>query len=302
MPHRVAIIGAGRLGSSLSRLFRRAGAVVALWDSAVGKVPRQIPLAEAVSSADAVFFCVPSFALDDVLGSVKPLLPKKCVVVSPIKGIDHETGDTTVEVVSKFLPRHAFVMLGGPLIAEELEKDLGGTAAIASRDLKAARQVGSLFTNSGVNVSYSTDVRGVALAGVLKNAYALSLGIAEGLGWGMNLKGSLMAQALFEIQMFIFMAGGRPETAIGVAGLGDLIATGFSRNSRNHQVGIQLARGKNPAFKGEGGLSLPSLVALAKKKKEGLAAFPLLAATAKVVAKKSTARKAFGPFRINGKA
>lgn len=302
MLRKVAIIGAGRLGSSLARLFRRSGATVALWDQDATKVPRQKPLAEVVSSADAVFFCVPSFALDDVLKSVKGMLRKGCVIVSPIKGIDHETGDTTVEVVAKFLPGQPFAMLGGPLIAEELDKDLGGTAAIASRDMKAARRVGSLFAGAGVNVVYSTDVHGVAMAGVLKNAYALSLGIAEGLGWGMNLKGSLMTQALFEMQMFLFATGGRPETATGAAGLGDLIATGFSRNSRNHGVGVQLAKGKNPAFKGEGGLSLPSLLALIKRKKKSLAAFPLLVATADVVAKRSTARKAFRNFRTNGKA
>lgn len=302
MPRKVAIIGAGRLGSSLARLFRRSGANVALWDQDPAKVPHQRSLTEVVSPADTVFFCIPSFALEDSLKSVKTFLRKRCVVVSPIKGIDRKTGITTVEIVNKFLPGQPFAMLGGPLIAEELDKGLGGTAVVASREIKIARRVGALFKGSGANVVYSTDVRGVVLAGILKNAYALSLGIAEGLGWGMNLRGSLIAQALLEMQIFLYAAGGKPETAIGDAGLGDLIATGFSHNSRNHQVGIQLAKGKNPRFKGEGGLSLPSLLALVKRGKKSLSVFPLLSATALVVAKRSTARKAFQQFRTHGKA
>jgi glycerol-3-phosphate dehydrogenase (NAD(P)+) len=271
-----------------------------MWDQDSGKVRNQKSLEEVVSLADMVFFCIPSFALEDVLKKIKKSLRKGCIVVSPIKGIDHVTGNTTAEVVIKSLPGQPFVMLGGPMIAEELDKDLGGTAVLASREIKAARSVGLLFGKSGVNVSYSDDIHGVGLAGVLKNAYALSLGIAEGLGWGMNLRGALIAQALLEMQIYLFAAGCKPETAIGVAGLGDLIATGLSHNSRNHSVGLLLAKGKSPRFKGEGGLSLPSLLALITKKKKSLAAFPLLVATAKVVAKKSTARKAFQSFRAHG--
>jgi glycerol-3-phosphate dehydrogenase (NAD(P)+) len=271
-----------------------------MWDQEKGKVRNQKSLEEVVSSADMVFFCIPSFALEEVLKNIKKFLRKGCIVVSPIKGIDHVTGNTTAEVVIKSLPGQPFVMLGGPMIAEELDKGLGGTAVLASQEAKAARKVGFLFGKSGLNVSYSDDIHGVGLAGVLKNAYALSLGIAEGLGWGMNLRGSLIAQALLEMQIFLFVAGGKSETALGVAGLGDLIATGLSSNSRNHSVGVLMAKGKNPAFKGEGGLSLPSLLALIAKKKKSLAAFPLLVATAKVVSRKSTARKAFQSFRAYG--
>ena len=132
MSRNVAIIGAGRLGSSLARIFRRSGANVSMWDQDEGKVRNQKSLEEVVSPADMVFFCIPSFALEDVLKKIKKSLRKGCIVVSPIKGIDHVTGNTTAEVVIKSLPSQPFVMLGGPMIAEELDKGLGGTAVLAS--------------------------------------------------------------------------------------------------------------------------------------------------------------------------
>src|SRR3989344_46064 len=299
---KVAIIGAGRFGNSLARLFRRSGVAVALWDTDAYKVPGRKPLPAVLRSADAVFFCIPSFALNTAMKECKKYLQKDCVVVSPIKGIDRKTGSTTVDILTRHLPGHPHAILGGPMLAEELDRGLGGTAVIASRHHKAARRLGALFAGSKVNVVYSTDMRGVALLGVMKNVYAVAMGVAEGLGWGMNYKGPLIAQATAEMRAILAAAGGKPDTAAGVAGLGDLVATGFSHYSRNHNFGVALAQGKRPTFESEGRLSIRALLALLKKKRMPLADLPLLAATARAITKKGATRKAFKRFQANGGA
>jgi glycerol-3-phosphate dehydrogenase (NAD(P)+) len=298
----IAIIGAGNLGKSFARIFRRSGARVTLWDKDPKKVPGQKPLAAVVAPADMVFLCIPSIALQEALQDLRPSLRKNAVVISPIKGMHGGTKKTVEEMFAKFLPRQPFAVAGGPLLSAELDQGLGGTAAVASKNAGAARRVCSLFEVSGVNTECSSDVRGVALAGVLKNVYALALGIAEGLGWGMNLRGSLAAAAIAEMTALLKALGGRTGTALGAAGLGDFIATGFSHHSRNHQAGMALAQGKRPAFMGEGGTSLPALLALLKRKNKRPAAFPLLNATAQVVVRGRSARSVFRKFRTYGKA
>lgn len=294
MPRKVAIIGAGRFGNSLARLFRRAGAKVALWDVEPRKVPGQRSFEDTIALADAVFFCTPSFALEKSLKNAKPVLKRNCIVVSPIKGmIDGRSDVTAVEMIRRRLPDHPFAILGGPMLAEEMDKGLGGMAVIAADDLRTARRIGQLFAASAVNVTYSTDSRGVALAGILKNVYAMTLGVAAGLGWGMNAKGALVVQATAEMGKILSALGSKFEMAYGMAGLGDLIATGFSHHSRNYSVGLALARGRRPSLKGEGGLSLPSLLTLLSRKKKDYRKFPILAATAKAIQGKFAVRKVF---------
>jgi glycerol-3-phosphate dehydrogenase (NAD(P)+) len=300
MSQKVAIIGAGRFGNSLARLFRRVGAKVALWDVEPKKVSGQRSFEDTISQADAVFFCTPSFALEKSLKDAKPILKRSCIVVSPIKGmIDGKNDVTAVEMIRQCLPGQPFAILGGPMLAEEMDKGLGGTAVIAADDFRTARHIGRLFAASAVNVTYSTDSRGVALAGILKNVYAMALGIAAGLGWGMNAKGSLVVRATAEMAKILSALGSKSETAYGMAGLGDLIATGFSYHSRNYSVGLALARGRRPSFKGEGGLSLPPLLTLLSRKKKDYRKFQILAATAKVIQGKSAARKAFQKIRTD---
>jgi glycerol-3-phosphate dehydrogenase (NAD(P)+) len=291
MKSNIAIIGAGEIGSALGKILRQGGQRVALWDRRPGRVKGQRPFSQMVPAADFVFLCVPSWGLGDLLRALRPLLQKKTILVLLSKGLDPKTHQTTAELVPRLVPGAAFALLSGPMLAEELASGRGGAALVATKDLAVGKKVARLFVRSGLRLVWSSDLRGAALAGVLKNIYAMALGIAAGLKWGENRKGALTSQALVEMSAIISHLGGRPATAYGLSGLGDFIATGFSRYSANRQYGEQLVKkGSRCSQLEEGCVALPSLLKLlgpsAKK-------FPLLCALREVALQHRAAGRVF---------
>lgn len=275
----VLIIGAGKIGTAIARLIRK-NAKTAFFDVDPTKVPNQKPLSETAPSADVIFLCVPSWAVPEALGSLKKLLNKRTVAVSISKGLA-KNGETLDMLYRRLLPPgQPLALLSGPMLAEEIIGGLGGAAVAASGSATARGKLARLFRGSGLRVSLSKDTRGVALAGVIKNIYALSLGAAEGMSAGYNARGLLITQAVREMEEIIRMLGGDAETACGPAGLGDLVATGFSPSSRNHEVGRAFAQGSEGPRVSEGTVSLPVLV---KRLGNRAKRFPLLAIVRKIL-------------------
>lgn len=289
MKPRVAILGAGNFGQALAFVLRqRAGAAVELWDKeARAATPRD--LKDTVHEAQVVFISVPSWAVREVLESIRAHLSPEAIVVATGKGIDSErlTSDQLLEVT--LLLGQPWALLSGPMLAAEITQGQLSFAALAANDRAIFGEVQALFSGTTVRLEYSDDPRGVALAGVLKNVYAIGLGIVQALGLGHNVRGSLVMQACREMAEVIVRLGGQRETAWGLAGLADLVATGFSEQSRNGQVGKELVELGERRTVSEGIESLPHVKALLGPSMDS---YPVLAAIDAVAAGDMTAQEA----------
>lgn len=281
MGTRVAIIGAGNFGQALAWALRaNQNLTIELWDKDPARVPIQRELPAIVRDAKIVFVCVPSWGLREALESMRSDLTPEAVVVSPAKGIDKErlTVDQVLEVA--LLMGQPWALLSGPMLAKEIMAGQLSFAAVAAKERAIFDDVREVFTGTSVRVEYSHDPYGVALAGVLKNIYAIGLGMAAALQLGNNVRGSLVMQSCREMARIMEQLGGRAETAWGLAGLADLVATGFSESSRNCRVGKELVELGQCQTISEGVASLPHVRAILGKHIE---ACPVLAAVGEVV-------------------
>lgn len=266
---KVIIIGAGEIGTAIGKILKKKGIEPIFWDKNPLKIRNQKPLAEIIPSANFIFLCIPSWAMREAISNILPMLSKKTIIISLAKGIEKRTNKTMGELLKEFFPKgQKFALLSGPMIAEELMKNKFGAAVLATKQKIIYNKTADLFKKTNLKIEYSNDIRGVALAVVLKNIYAVLLGISDGLRQGDNKKGELLVEAVKEMADIIQTFGGKKETAYGIAGLGDLIATGFSRYSKNRQFGEELVRiGKKTALKAEGAVSLEMILNLLNKRK-----------------------------------
>jgi glycerol-3-phosphate dehydrogenase (NAD(P)+) len=286
---RVVIIGAGEIGSAIGRLLR--GARVEFFDAQPGKVRGQRPLAKSVPSAEVVFFCIHSRFARQALFSAAPYLKRRTVVVSVSKGIEFQTRFTMDQLFTHLLgARQPFAMLCGPMLAEELDLKLPGGAVIGTKSDAAYRTLVQLLRGTSLKLERSKDVHGVALAGVLKNIYAIGLGVSSALKLGSNFSGWYIQASAAEMAGIIGALGGKPQTAYGPAGLGDFITTGLSPYSQNQQMGQDLVRRGTCAMTSEGCVSLPSLVKLLGARAKS---FPILTAIRRTLEHHTDAKKIF---------
>jgi len=272
---RVVVVGGGKLGKAVGMVVGRREASVDLWDANPAVVPGQKPLETLVPGADCVMLCVPSWAMRAAVTSVLPHLAPGVLVVSFAKGIEKDTLQTMAEMVPSLLPPgQPFAVVGGPMLAAEIAAGTAAIGVFASKDPAALAKMTALFSDERFRVEISADPASVALAGVLKNIYAVMLGIADGLMLSGNQKGWLVARATVEMPAIAAALGMDPEVMLGTAGMGDLVATGYSVYSRNRETGMEIVTTGTCSIQGEGLTSLPSLIA--RLGKEKAAAFPLM--------------------------
>jgi glycerol-3-phosphate dehydrogenase (NAD(P)+) len=196
-------------------------------------------IAEApVAEANLVVVAVPSASYAEVVAA----LPGTAPVLSLTKGLDPATGDR----LSTLVRERPVAVLSGPNIAEEIAHGLPAAAVIACEDLALSVQLQLAVTSSRFRVYVNDDVVGVELCAAAKNVIALAAGGADGLGLGDNAKAALVARGLAEMGRLAEVAGGRPETFAGLAGMGDLIVTCWSKSGRNRRAGELIARGATP--------------------------------------------------------
>ena len=204
-------------------------------------------VAEAVDGADVVIMAVPSHGFRTVIETIRPSIPVDIPIVSLTKGIETGTLLRMTQIVVEVLqadPDRVGV-LTGPNLAREIALGQPAAAVIAMRDTDTATVLQHLLMSPTFRVYTNPDVAGCESAGALKNVMAIAAGMAHGLGYGDNSKAALVTRALAELTRLGIALGGKPLTFAGLAGMGDLIATCFSEQSRNRQVGVELGRGKS---------------------------------------------------------
>ncbi len=223
-------------------------------------------LPEALASADILLVTLPSGVVREVMknaaavlaGDGAPLLAgagagrsggggvfSPPLVIGASKGLEAVSYLRMSQVIASELPeslRGRVLAFSGPSIAHELSRGVPTAVVLASRDLDLARAARREIRTPILRIQVSRDVPGVELGGVLKNAYALALGLCDGLGLGLNTKAAIIARALPELARLGVALGGRRATFYGLAGLGDLIGTGLSDHSRNRRMGEELAK------------------------------------------------------------
>ena len=205
-------------------------------------------LTDAVEGADIVVMAVPSHGFRSVFADIAAAIDADTPVVSLTKGIEQETLATMTRVIREEAPDHdpsRAGVLTGPNLASEIVAQQPTAAVVAMTDAEAARAIQDVFMGSTFRVYTNDDVTGCELGGALKNVMAIAAGMSDGLGFGDNSKATLLTRALAELTRLGVILGGRPETFAGLAGMGDLVATCSSTRSRNHRVGVGLARGKS---------------------------------------------------------
>ena len=257
----IFILGAGHIGQALTFILKpNPNLVIELWDKDTTIVPNQKSLPELARWADVIMVCLNSWVMPEAVRSIQGDLRPAAVVLTVSKGIENDTGKTMDDLLPALLPAHQpYGIVSGPMLASELSQAMGGGAVLALSDRKLLKPLRQVFTVPGFAVDFSFDLRGVALAGVLKNIYAVGLGIGAGLGWGHNLHGWYVTQALKEMRQMVKILGGQEMTILTLAGIGDFVATGFSADSKNHQLGKELVTVGTFTSPSEGYASLPAL-------------------------------------------
>jgi glycerol-3-phosphate dehydrogenase (NAD(P)+) len=204
-------------------------------------------LEEAVSQADVLVMAVPSHGFRKVLEQAAPHVRPWIPIVSLTKGLEQDTLQRMTQVIGEVLPGHPAGVLAGPNLAKEVLGGYAAAAVIAMPDEHVAGALQEIFRRTLFRVYASTDVCGVEVAGALKNVFAISAGMAAGLGTGDNTRALVIARSLAEMTRLGVAMGGERHTFAGLAGMGDLLATCISPLSRNRNVGEQLARGRTLA-------------------------------------------------------
>ncbi len=219
--------------------------------------------AEVVRGADLLVLAVPSETLRENLRALRPFLSPDTPVLSAVKGLERDTGKRMSKVISEELPglRRPLCVLSGPNLSREIAGGLPAATIIACADLTMAGLVRDALMSSLFRVYTNEDVAGVELAGALKNIIAIGAGMCDGFAYGDNAKAGFITRGLAEIARLGVVAGAQPLTLLGLAGVGDLVATCYSPLSRNHRLGIELA----------GGRSLEEALALLGQVAEGVA-------------------------------
>jgi len=271
------------MGQVLGQIFTHADHHVLYWDKNEDRLRRHpaLPLPEVVGEADFVFMCVPSWCLREALVFCGHYLNKNSVIVGISKGFDENTGQTVDEILKKVLPKgQSFAVLGGPMIAQEIEVGGFGACVVGAKTIGLAEKIKNLFDKSNIFVSATKDLRGLSVLNALKNIYSVVMGIFTGLKLNYNEKGFLFGQSLIEIGKLNQSLGGKKTTFNNPAILGDFWATGLSSDSLNHKIGLEIAKYGSASGKSEGLASLhPLLKILGKKSK----AFPVLSILEKIV-------------------
>jgi glycerol-3-phosphate dehydrogenase (NAD(P)+) len=183
-----------------------------------------------------------------LLQRLRAELPAAACIAWATKGLEPESGRLLHEVVAEiFGPATPAAVLSGPTFASEVAAELPTAITVASADAGFATTLADLFHNARFRAYTSDDIVGVQLGGATKNVLAIAAGVADGLGFGANARAALITRGLAEMMRLGLTLGGKPETLMGLAGVGDLILTCTDDQSRNRRYGLGLGRGGQPA-------------------------------------------------------
>lgn len=261
----VTVLGSGGWGTALALLLLENGNHVTLWsyfqkESDQLKQTRENPMLKGiklpeeleltadmncVASSDVVVLATPSFAVRSTARQLALLVKQGTILVNVAKGIEKDTSLRLSQVIEEEVgDKCPVVVLCGPTHAEEVGRKIPSAIVAASENRMAAHVVQELFMNQRFRVYASPDVIGAEISAAMKNVIALCAGVIDGMGFGDNTRAMLMTRGLTEIARLGTALGGKQSTFAGLTGVGDLIVTCTSMNSRNHRAGILLGQGK----------------------------------------------------------
>jgi glycerol-3-phosphate dehydrogenase (NAD(P)+) len=201
-------------------------------------------VADAAEQADVLVVAIPTVYLRATLAEVREQVPPGTPALSVAKGIENESFALPSQIISATIGERSVAVLSGPSHAEELARDLPASVVVAGADDDLNVQVRDALNHGFFRVYTNPDALGVELAGALKNVLGLAAGVCDGLGLGDNAKAALLTRGLVEITRFGTARGAARETFFGLAGVGDLMTTCFSRFGRNRAVGERIGRGE----------------------------------------------------------
>ncbi|NKN36965.1 NAD(P)-dependent glycerol-3-phosphate dehydrogenase [Agrobacterium sp. a22-2] len=225
---------------------------------------------DVLASADIVLFAMPSQAQADAAEQYGPYLHADATVVTCAKGIDRNSSKLLTQVLEEELPNHRIAVLSGPGFAMDIARGLPTAMAIASTDLAHAEWLARVISGRTFRLYASSDRVGVQLGGALKNVLAIACGIVEGMGLGDSARAALISRGLAEMSRLVVAMGGSADTVRGLSGLGDLVLTATSHQSRNLRFGIALGRGAEADFASGGLVEGAFAAAVAARLAEGL--------------------------------
>lgn len=263
----IAVIGAGSWGTALAVLLARNDHTVTLWGRNVEHMQamqtkrcneQYLPeirfpdtlqtssnLEETVSQAKEILLVIPSSAVSQIIDNIKPFISANRRIAIASKGFEPNHLQMLHEVALEKLGQNSIsCILSGPTFAKEVAKGLPTAITVASNDEKFAMEFATYLSNDRFRAYTSSDVVGVEVGGAVKNVMAIAAGISDGLGFGSNTRAALITRGLAEITRLGVKLGGKAETFMGLAGLGDLVLTCTDNQSRNRRVGLALAQGK----------------------------------------------------------
>jgi glycerol-3-phosphate dehydrogenase (NAD(P)+) len=264
----ISIIGGGAWGTALAQTLAHNGTAVTLWarepeivdDINVRHVNRVfLPGIElnhalratsdiaAVARADVILAVPPAQHLRSVMGNVARHLAADVPVVVCSKGIERETGRFVGDVLEDVVPQVQRAVLSGPSFAADVARGLPSALTLACRNETLGRQLAAALSSRQMRLYWSSDVIGAELGGAVKNVLAIAAGIVEGRGLGTSAHAAIVTRGFAELRRFGEAMGARPETLLGLSGLGDLILTCGSMQSRNMSLGRALGEGRSLA-------------------------------------------------------
>jgi glycerol-3-phosphate dehydrogenase (NAD(P)+) len=260
---RIAVLGAGSWGTALAHAALRAGRDVTLWSHnpktaetmAATRANPLLPgvvidkkiaitasLADALKT-DAILAAVPAQSLRALASLIAPSLPAEIPVISCAKGIERGTRKFMTEIIAEVAPRATPAILSGPSFADDVARGLPTAVTLASADEDIAADLAQSLGSATFRPYHSTDLRGVEIGGAAKNVLAIATGIVSGRGLGASAAAALVTRGFAELVRFGRKLGARPETLTGLSGLGDLVLSCSTAQSRNYSFGLALGQG-----------------------------------------------------------
>ncbi len=261
----IGILGSGTWGTALANMLSKMGHKITLWskfekDSIMLRETHKHPnlpgsiindeirfvvdLKEACLNQDFVIFATPSPYIRETAEAVKDYVNKDQILITVAKGIEKKTHYTMSEIIHDVLgDDYKVVALSGPTHAEEVAKGLPTLIVSSCENEEVAKEVQKEVNNDVLRVYTNTDIKGVELCGALKNIIALAAGMSEGLGFGDNAKAAIITRGLAEITRLGLAMGCQEGTFSGLTGIGDIVVTATSTNSRNHNAGVLIGQG-----------------------------------------------------------
>jgi glycerol-3-phosphate dehydrogenase (NAD(P)+) len=259
----IAVLGGGAWGVALAMNAVRAGNQVRLWArdaAAVGdlrtgssrylpgvRIPMEIgatnDLAQAAEGADAILVVTPAQSLREVLKVARGAIADTIPLVLCAKGIERESGKLLSEVSSEAMPGNPIAMLSGPSFAADVARGLPTAVVVAAEEERLAASIAQALSTPSFRCYSTTDLTGVEVGGALKNVFAIAAGAVTGAGLGASAQAAMVTRGFVELRRLAQTFGARPETIMGLSGLGDLMLSCASSQSRNFAYGMALGQG-----------------------------------------------------------